>query len=53
MLNDFIHLTQGELLIKYWWLWLVIFIIGLLYSFCTYKQDKRLIESFKALRKKK
>ncbi|CAM3933721.1 hypothetical protein BAPA111461_08065 [Bacillus paramycoides] len=22
--NDFINLTQGQLLVKYWWLWLII-----------------------------
>lgn len=26
--NDFINLTQGQLLVKYWWLWLLII-------FCT------------------
>ena len=24
MLNDFINMTQGQLFIKYWWLWLII-----------------------------
>lgn len=35
MLNDFINLTQGQLLIKYWWLWLSvlsIFGINILYN---------------------
>lgn len=25
MLNDFINMTQGQLFVKYWWLWLIIF----------------------------
>src|SRR5690625_3637746 len=30
ILNDFINLTQGQLLVKYWWLWLTIIIISLI-----------------------
>ena len=29
MLNDFINLTQGQLLIKYWWLWIFIIVYSL------------------------
>lgn len=28
MLNYFIHMTQGELLLKYWWLWMLIIVIS-------------------------
>lgn len=30
ILNDFINLTQGQLLVKYWWLWLSIILVALL-----------------------
>ncbi|SDQ02752.1 hypothetical protein SAMN04487752_1145 [Carnobacterium viridans] len=39
-LSDLIHLTQGELLIKYWWLWLVIVIIAIKYELFKDKHDK-------------
>lgn len=28
MLDDFVNLTQGQLLLKYWWLWLIFIVIG-------------------------
>lgn len=28
MIDDFINLTQGQLLIKYWWLWISIGLMG-------------------------
>ncbi len=31
--NDFINLTQGQLLIKYWWLWLIIIVFTCFYMF--------------------
>lgn len=30
MLNDFINLTQGQLVIKYWYVWIVIILIATL-----------------------
>lgn len=31
MLDDFINMTQGQLLIHYWWLWLSIVGVGVIY----------------------
>lgn len=31
MIEDFIHMTQGELLLHYWWLWSIIVIIAIVY----------------------
>ena len=41
IINDFINLTQGQLLIKYWWLWLSVIIIFILYE--NYGKIKRRI----------
>lgn len=41
IINDFINLTQGQLLVKYWWLWLSIIIIFILYE--NYGKIKRRI----------
>jgi hypothetical protein len=30
-INDMVHLTEGEKLVKYWWLWLAIYIIAIIY----------------------
>ncbi len=39
-LKDFIHLTQGELLVKYWWVWLIIIVIVVVYELFKNKTDK-------------
>lgn len=36
--NDLIHLTQGELLIKYWWLWLGIILLAVINHYIN-KED--------------
>ena len=28
-INDMIHMTEGEKLIEYWWLWLIIALVSL------------------------
>lgn len=37
-LHDMIHMTEGEKLINYWWLWLG---IGILCAIVIYKSSKR------------
>lgn len=33
MISDLIHMTQGELLIAYWWLWLAIASVAFGFAF--------------------
>ena len=28
LIYDMIHLTEGEKLIKYWWLWLIVLVVA-------------------------
>jgi hypothetical protein len=35
---DMIHMTEGEKLINYWWLWLLIIMIG---TICVYFEERR------------
>lgn len=37
--NDYINLTQGQLLIKYWWLWLIIIFSTLFVAYLRF--DKK------------
>ena len=30
MINDLIHMTQGEFLINYWWLYIILIVISVL-----------------------
>lgn len=30
-INDLIHMTEGEKLVEYWWLWLIMLILFCLY----------------------
>lgn len=34
-LKDMIHLTEGEKLLKYWWLWSIILIAAFMYLYWT------------------
>lgn len=37
-LNDYIHMTQGELLVNYWWLWLgMVVVLGVGYWYVNKK----------------
>lgn len=49
MINDFINLTQGQLLVKYWWLWLSILVLFIIYIIL----DKGEIEMFRKRKTKK
>lgn len=40
-LDDMIHMTEGEQLIEYWWLWLVILFLFLLYVLYDSKKRKK------------
>jgi len=35
--NDLINLTQGQLLIKYWWLWILIIVFA--FTYLHYKSE--------------
>lgn len=37
-INDVIHLTQGELFIKYWWVWLMFIILAVINEFVRNKK---------------
>jgi len=37
VLSDFINMTQGQLLIKYWWVWSIIVVVAGIYMV----RDKR------------
>ncbi len=39
MIDDFINLTQGQLLIKYWWLWIVIICVAVFSMIFNKKGD--------------
>ena len=39
--KDLVHLTSGEMLIKYWPLWLVVVIVGSLIGFYLWRQDEK------------
>ena len=40
MLNDLIHMTQGELLVTYWKVYLVIVVVAIIFSVYAYKSKK-------------
>jgi len=31
VINDFIHMTQGQLLLSYWWVWSIIIVVAGVY----------------------
>jgi hypothetical protein len=39
-IHDAIHLTQGELLLKYWWVWLLIVFIAVAVVYWRDKSNK-------------
>jgi hypothetical protein len=39
-IEDLINLTQGELLVKYWWLWGSIIVTLIIYELIKNKTDK-------------
>ena len=42
-INDMIHLTKGEFLIKYWYVYLVLFLLFSILSYFHYKAKKKQI----------
>jgi hypothetical protein len=40
-IQDMIHLTEGEKLIKYWWLWLLIVFVALPFSVWYFKNEDK------------
>lgn len=40
-LHDMIHMTEGEKLIHYWWLWLAIVLIGIVMVTWSYLSTNR------------
>ena len=37
--RDMIHMTEGEKLVNYWWLWLLLVVIFALMMYCIKKHD--------------
>lgn len=40
MINDFIHMTQVEFMIKYWWIWLAFVLIAVIHVYWGGKKRK-------------
>ena len=41
MLNNLIHMTQGELLVTYWKVYLAIIVVVIIFSIYAYKSKKK------------